>query len=77
MGVHSSYNGNSSTAIAVQGCLDAICAGVLIYMGIVQFMFSWFTNNEEFMRMPWWWICCVYLSLLGGMAAMSVVGIWL
>jgi zinc transporter 1/2/3 len=76
VGIHGTYNANSATSITLLGVLDSICAGILIYMGLVQFMSAWFTNNEEFMRKPLWHIFCVYLALLAGMIAMASIGIW-
>jgi zinc transporter 1/2/3 len=39
LGVGQAYNGSSATTLAVQGTLDAISAGILLYTGLVEVRF--------------------------------------
>ncbi|KAI7991252.1 Zinc transporter 8 [Camellia lanceoleosa] len=44
IGISSSYNENSPTALAVEGILNAASAGILIYMALVDLLSADFMN---------------------------------
>lgn len=75
IGVRKTYQGNSFTALIVEGVLDAISAGILMYTGFVELLARDFIFNPRRTKSVW------YLSLqlfvfLWGCGLMSLVGKW-
>jgi zinc transporter 1/2/3 len=74
IGISSTYNENSSTALIVQGLFDAASSGILIYMALVDLIAADFlgrrmTNNT---RLQMW----CFASLFLGAGAMSLLAKW-
>ncbi|KAG1330171.1 zinc transporter 7 [Cocos nucifera] len=73
-GVASFYNGNSPRALVVEGILDSISAGILVYMALVDLIAADFLSR----RMS----CNVrlqvasYMALFLGACSMSALAIW-
>jgi zinc transporter 1/2/3 len=74
MGISSSYNDNSPTALAVQGVFDAISAGILLYMALVDLIAADFLSSR--MRCNRQLQVYSYLALFAGSGAMSLLGVW-
>jgi zinc transporter 1/2/3 len=74
VGIHSSYNANSRTALIVQGVLDAASAGILIYSSLVELINNQFTQNPEFRKQPLRTRVTSFLALYLGAAAMAFIG---
>ncbi|KAK1697442.1 hypothetical protein QYE76_014139 [Lolium multiflorum] len=74
IGISSGYNENSPRALVVEGLLSAAAAGILNYMALVDllaedFMNPRVQNNGRLQVM-------VNISLLAGIALMSMLAIW-
>lgn len=73
-GISSVYNGNSPRALVVEGILDSVSAGILIYMALVDLIAADFLSR----RMS----CNVrlqvasYMALFLGALSMSSLAIW-
>lgn len=73
-GVASFYNANSPRALVVEGILDSISAGILIYMALVDLIAADFLSR----RMS----CNVrlqvasYMALFLGAGSMSALAVW-
>ncbi|XP_065858787.1 zinc transporter 1-like [Euphorbia lathyris] len=74
IGISQFYNENTSTAIIVEGILSSVSAGILIYMALVDLLAQDFMNPiiQSNFRLQ----LSAYLSLLLGMASMSMLAIW-
>lgn len=74
VGVASFYNANSPRALVVEGILDSISAGILIYMALVDLIAADFLSR----RMS----CNIrlqgasYVALFLGAGSMSALAIW-
>jgi solute carrier family 39 (zinc transporter), member 1/2/3 len=75
LGLHTTYNPNSTTANIVAGVLDATSAGILIYTGLVELLARDFlfdpsrTKNRR--RLAFMVICT-----LAGAGVMALIGKW-
>ncbi|KAL9247337.1 hypothetical protein vseg_020779 [Gypsophila vaccaria] len=74
LGITNVYNENSPTALIVQGLLDAVAAGILIYMALVDLLAQDFMNprvqNNKRLFLG------ANLALLLGAGFMAVLAIW-
>ncbi|XP_074574551.1 zinc transporter 4, chloroplastic-like [Curcuma longa] len=73
-GVASSYNANSPAALVVEGLLDSMSAGILIYMALVDLIAADFLSQTASCNMRHQVMS--YLALFVGAAAMSGLAIW-
>ncbi|KDO32036.1 hypothetical protein SPRG_03253 [Saprolegnia parasitica CBS 223.65] len=76
IGVSTTYSPTTATALWVQGCLDALAAGILIYTGIVELLTNQYTNNHEFHTKSSRSRLLTYAFVAAGACAMSIVGYW-
>ncbi|XP_052156158.1 zinc transporter 9 [Oryza glaberrima] len=74
IGISSAYNENSPTALIVEGILDAAAAGILNYMALVDLLAEDFMNPR--VRKSGRLQLIISISLLVGIALMSLLGIW-
>ncbi|WCJ33308.1 Zinc transporter 1 [Euphorbia peplus] len=74
MGISQFYNQNTPTALIVEGVFSSVSAGILIYMSLVDLLAEDFMNPkiQANLRLQ----LAAYLSLLLGMACMSMLAIW-
>ena len=74
IGISSFYNGNSPTALIVEGIFNSASAGILIYMALVDLLAADFMNPrlQTKTRLQ----VGVNVSLLLGTACMSVLAKW-
>ncbi|KAJ1953160.1 hypothetical protein IWQ62_006062 [Dispira parvispora] len=73
--LRSVYQARSPTTLAVQGVLDAVSAGILIYTALVNLMAQEFVQ-PSFQRLPKRTQHLYLAALYAGVATMSVIGIW-
>lgn len=74
LGIATSYNENSPKALIIEGIFDAISAGILIYMALVDLIAADFLSKR--MRCNRQLQVFSYLALFAGSGAMSVIAIW-
>lgn len=74
MGISSTYNENSTTALIVEGLFDAISSGILIYMALVDLIATDFLGRRMMNngRLQLW----CYSALFLGAGAMSLLAKW-
>lgn len=75
IGVRYSYRDDSFTALVVQGCLDALSGGILLYTGFVELLARDFIFNEERTGNVWH-LTAEVVSLLWGAGLMALLGKW-
>lgn len=73
-GVASSYDASSPAALVVEGLLDSMSAGILIYMALVDLIAADFLSQTA--RCNVRYQVASYLALFVGAAAMSALAIW-
>ncbi|ORY03508.1 ZIP zinc/iron transport family [Basidiobolus meristosporus CBS 931.73] len=76
LGIHSSYNENSPTALLVNGIFDAVSAGILIYMAFVNLIAVEFQNSPEFIKQSKLMKVTCYIALWTGAGIMALIGRW-
>ncbi|KAK9766905.1 hypothetical protein K7432_003656 [Basidiobolus ranarum] len=76
LGIHSSYNENSPTALLVNGVFDAVSAGILIYMAFVNLIAVEFQNNPQFTKQTNKMKVACYVALWAGAGVMALIGRW-
>ncbi|CAL3972288.1 unnamed protein product [Diplocarpon coronariae] len=75
VGVLSKFNGNDPATIIAIGTLDAISAGILLWVGLVEMLaHDWMSGDMA--RVGWFKGLVGGASLLAGMILMSVIGKW-
>ncbi|KAJ3669048.1 hypothetical protein LUZ60_010998 [Juncus effusus] len=74
IGISSSYNENSHTALIVEGVLDSAAAGILIYMSLVDLLAEDFMNPRVQSRGKLQFMINVFLLL--GTGLMSLLAKW-
>jgi solute carrier family 39 (zinc transporter), member 1/2/3 len=74
IGLASSYNENSQTALIVEGLLDSASAGILIYMSLVDLLAQDFTNPR--VKRNGMLQLFMNISLLLGAGLMSMLAKW-
>jgi zinc transporter 1/2/3 len=74
LGITHLYNENSPTALGTQGVFDAVSAGILIYMALVDLIAVDFTSNKikSSIKIQ----AAAYGALFAGAALMCALAIW-
>ncbi|CAF0982924.1 unnamed protein product [Rotaria sordida] len=78
IGIHSgTYNPNSIAALLVNGILEAISGGILIYVALINLITAEMgANAKEFHLLSKKLKLLYFIALYAGVAAMSIIGIW-
>lgn len=77
IGVLSSFNGNDRDTIIAIGTLDALSAGILIWVGVVEMWAEdWLHGHGELLRTSPIVTFLAGFGLVAGMVIMSVLGKW-
>lgn len=77
IGVLNEFNGNDQSTIVTIGTLDALSAGVLLWVGVVDMWGrDWAVTGGEMTEAPAGKVVVGLLSLVVGMVLMSVLGKW-
>lgn len=66
---------SDGTRLAVS-ILNSFCGGVLLYLGLVNLLSSWFIDNRNLMFAPLEFGASGLLGILIGFVCMAVIGIW-
>lgn len=74
MGIATTYNENSPTALIVQGVFDSISGGILVYMALVDLIAADFLSKR--MRSSRRLQIFAFVALFAGSGAMSLLGVW-
>lgn len=74
IGVSSFYNGNSPRALIIEGVLDSISAGILVYMALVDLIAADFLSKRMSCNARLQAVS--YFALFLGAAMMSSLAIW-
>jgi len=74
MGISTSYNENSSSALIVEGVFDSISAGILVYMALVDLIAVDFLSQR--MRSSRRLQVYAFGALFLGCGCMSLIGVW-
>ncbi|XP_010922621.1 zinc transporter 8-like [Elaeis guineensis] len=74
IGISSTYNENSPTALTVEGVLDSAAAGILVYMSLVDLLAEDFKNPR--VQSNWRLQLVLSASLLVGAGLMSLLAKW-
>ncbi|KAG6901950.1 hypothetical protein C0995_006360 [Termitomyces sp. Mi166 len=76
LGVRSTYNVNSTTALIVSGVLDSLSAGILIYTGLVELIAHEFLFSKEMITASNLKLTYNIGCMFAGWALMSLLGRW-
>lgn len=84
LGIGNSYHEGSKTALGVQGTLNAVAAGILLYNGIADLMIPAFlgfghSHGEPGVpstSRPTWLTLLGFFSMFSGFALQSLIGKW-
>lgn len=77
IGVLGEFNGNDPSTILAIGILDAISAGILIWVGVVEMWAEdWMFSSSELMNTNWIVTALAMFGLMAGMALMGFLGRW-
>jgi zinc transporter 1/2/3 len=76
IGISASYSPTSLSSLWVQGILDAVAAGILIYTGLVELLTNQITHNADFHVKSGGIRGLTYSFVALGACAMAIVGIW-
>ncbi|KNG87087.1 putative ZIP Zinc transporter [Aspergillus nomiae NRRL 13137] len=77
MGVLHSFNGNARSTLIALGTLDALSAGILVWVGVVDMWArDWVIEGGELLDAPLPRVLVGGVSLIAGMVLMGVLGKW-
>lgn len=74
--IRSSYSSSSTTALWVEGILDCVAGGILLYTGLVELMTYNMTTNDKFLSRSTAQRLTIHLGLWLGAGAMALIGKW-
>ena len=77
IGVKTGLNPNGETFLMVQGTFDAICSGILIYIGLVLLLRDFPEDMQRFCKGDWRRIAGMFVFLYIGAGLMSFIGKYL
>ncbi|KAG5736017.1 Zinc-regulated transporter 1 [Termitomyces sp. T112] len=76
LGVRTTYNPNSTTALIVSGVLDSLSAGILVYTGLVELLAHELLFNKEMITASNFKLAFAITSMFAGWGIMSLLGRW-
>ncbi|KAL4908887.1 hypothetical protein BDW74DRAFT_187365 [Aspergillus multicolor] len=77
MGVIHSFNGQNRETLIALGTLDALSAGILVWVGVVDMWArDWVIEGGDMMNAPMGHVAAGGFSLVAGMVLMGVLGKW-
>lgn len=74
--IRSTYSSSSTTALWVQGILDCVAGGILLYTGLVELLTYNMTTNGQFLSRPASQRFALYICLWLGAGLMALIGKW-
>lgn len=77
LGVLHSFNGNEKSTLVALGTLDALSAGILVWVGVVDMWArDWVIEGGEMLNATWGKVLTGGLSLVTGLVLMGLLGKW-
>ncbi|KAI9375188.1 Zinc/iron permease [Aspergillus egyptiacus] len=77
IGVLNTFNGQDRSTLIALGTLDALSAGILVWVGLVDMWArDWVIDGGDMVNAPMGHVAAGGLSLIAGMVLMSVLGKW-
>ncbi|KAI8365825.1 Zinc/iron permease [Choanephora cucurbitarum] len=76
IGIHSSFNPNSSSSILASAILDSLSAGILLYNAYISLMSQEINHNADFRRIPFMRKFVCFVSMYLGAGLMALLGKW-
>ena len=76
IGVHSVYSENQPSLILIQGILESLSSGILIYSTYCELVGGEINHNAAFARYPRKFKLTCFLAMYLGAAAMAIIGYW-
>ena len=76
IGVLHTFNGNSPATIITLGTLDALSAGILVWVGVVEMLAEDWMHGGELANANAFTTSLGMVGLLAGLAVMSLLGKW-
>ncbi|KAL7318490.1 hypothetical protein PS15m_001728 [Mucor circinelloides] len=76
IGIHSSFNPNSSSSILASAILDSLSAGILLYNAYISLMSQEINQNAEFRQAPFLRKFVCFISMYCGAGLMALLGKW-
>ncbi|KAI9300042.1 Zinc/iron permease [Cunninghamella echinulata] len=76
IGIHSSFNPNSSSSILASAILDSLSAGILLYNAYVSLMSAEINHNNEFRKYSFIRKSICFFSMYVGAGIMALIGLW-
>ncbi|CAI2178870.1 4879_t:CDS:10, partial [Funneliformis geosporum] len=73
-GIHDTYNPDSITALIIQGVLDSVSAGILLYAALVELLANDFINDPKFHKKSIAHQCSAFIIFILGAGMMSLIG---
>ncbi|GAB9477667.1 hypothetical protein Gpo141_00014786, partial [Globisporangium polare] len=74
--IRTTYSSTSVTALWVQGVLNCVAGGILLYTGLVELLTYHMTTNEEFLARSGKQRFVLYAACWLGAGAMALIGKW-
>ena len=76
IGIHSSFNPNSSSSILASAILDSLSAGILLYNAYISLMSQEINQNPEFRKSSLSRKFVCFMSMYAGAGLMALLGKW-
>jgi hypothetical protein len=76
IGIHSSFNANSSSNILASAILDSLSAGILLYNAYISLMSQEMNQNPEFRQAHFSRKLVCFISMYCGAGLMALLGKW-
>ncbi|TYZ68397.1 hypothetical protein PybrP1_000746 [[Pythium] brassicae (nom. inval.)] len=76
MAIRTTYSSTSTTALWVQGVLNCVAGGILLYTGLVELLTYHMTTNQEFLSRSSGQRFLLYAACWLGAGAMALLGKW-
>jgi zinc transporter 1/2/3 len=76
LGVRTTYNPNSTTALIVSGIFDCFSSGILLYTGLVELLAHEFLFNKEMTEAPIGQVAYAAGCVVFGAGIMALLGRW-
>ncbi|EEY59636.1 Zinc (Zn2)-Iron (Fe2) Permease (ZIP) Family [Phytophthora infestans T30-4] len=76
IGIRSTYSDSSTTSLWVQGILNCVAGGILLYTGLVELLTYNMTTNGQFLSRPTAQRFLLYICLWLGAGLMALIGKW-
>ncbi|KAG7390545.1 high-affinity Zn(2+) transporter zrt1 [Phytophthora pseudosyringae] len=74
--IRSTYSASSTTSLWVQGILNCVAGGILLYTGLVELLTYNMTTNGQFLSRPAPQRFAMYFCLWLGAGLMALIGKW-